>query len=121
MVDESVENETSLDWLVEVFGIVVTYEFSCSIKMDVVGESLVDDGPGTDGKAAVLNGISFSYLIALGLNGYMPVVLNSLIIIFIFIASSKASLKLTAKLVLLMVAFLSCPKDVMTIKSVILE
>ena len=121
MVDESVENETSLGWLVEVFGIVVTYEFSCSIKMIVVGELLVDDGPGADGNAAVLNVISFSYLIALGLNGYMPVVLNSLIIIFIFIASSKASLKLTAKLVLLMVAFLSCPRDAMTIKSVILE
>ena len=98
-----------MEWLVEVFDIGVTDKFSCSIKLDVVGESLVDDGPGpgVDDNAAVLVGISFYFLIALGFNGCMPVDLNLLIVIFIFIAASNASLKITAKFVLLIVTFLS--------------
>ena len=92
-----------MDWLVEVFDIGVTEKFSCSIKLDVVGESLMDDGPGpgADDNAAVLVGISFYFLIALGFNGCMPVDLNLLIVIFIFIAASNASLKITAKFALL--------------------
>ena len=90
-----------------IFDIGVTDKFSCSIKLDVVGESFVDDGPGADGNAAVLVGISFYFLIALGFNGCMPVDLNLLIVIFIFIAASNASLKITAKFVLLIVTFLS--------------
>ena len=97
-VDESIENETLLNWLVEVFGIGVTEKFSCSIKLDVVGESLVDDGPGADGNTAVLVDISFSILIVLGLNGCVPVNLNPLIIIFIFRDASNSSQKLLKNL-----------------------
>ena len=51
----------------------------------------MDDGPGADGNAAVLADISFSFLIVSGLNGYMPVAHDPLIIIFIFRAASNTS------------------------------
>ena len=47
----------------------------------------------------------------------MPVILDPLIIIFILIVASNASLKITTKFVLLMLTFLSCPRVAMTIKS----